>query len=68
MNRPRFDAVSFRVWKENIDHAEEVNRPGFHAARLNGPRCLQRRQRAHRVVLVDRATRVPRPLDLDIED
>jgi hypothetical protein len=23
VNRPRFDAVSFRVWKEDIDHAEE---------------------------------------------
>ncbi|MCD1269993.1 hypothetical protein B5M43_014335 [Microbacterium sp. MEC084] len=23
MNRPRFDAASFRVWKEDDDHAEE---------------------------------------------
>ncbi|BAU31673.1 AAA family ATPase [Microcella alkaliphila] len=23
LNRPRFDAVSFRVWKDNVDHAQE---------------------------------------------
>ena len=23
LNRPRFDAVSFRVWKENVHHAQE---------------------------------------------
>ncbi|MFJ6653962.1 hypothetical protein ACIQLJ_14320, partial [Microbacterium sp. NPDC091313] len=26
VNRPRFDAVSFRVWKEDVDHAEEDSR------------------------------------------
>ncbi|MFJ6654311.1 DUF222 domain-containing protein, partial [Microbacterium sp. NPDC091313] len=26
LNRPRFDAVSFRVWKEDVDHAEEDSR------------------------------------------